>query len=163
MMIPFILPAVTAIETEILKEKSAVQNFPKVIAFPFSENYKRLVTQIKTTEISSETILYNSVDAVNENKEFNLPEYWCFAGNGQGDRWFLDRDQKVFFYDHDDDGKLKPMHIDFEEWLQMAFIIRQLDGCFDQYDHIPEPVRQEFYKALNTIHPTLSDLYPFTL
>lgn len=162
-MIPFILPAPTAIENEILKEKSAVQNFPKVIDFPFSENYKRLVTQIKTTEISSETILYNSVDAVNENKEFNLPEYWCFAGNGQGDRWFLDRDQKVFFYDHDDDGKLKPMHIDFEEWLQMAFIIGQLDDCFDQYDHIPELVRQEFYKTLNTIHPTLSDVYPFTL
>lgn len=162
-MIPFILPALTAIENEILKEKSAVQNFPKVIAFHFSENYKRLVTQIKTTEISSETILYNSVEAVNENKEFNLPEYWCFAGNGQGDRWFLDRDQKVFFYDHDDEGKLKPMHINFEEWLQMAFIISQLDDCFDQYDHITESVRQEFYKALNTIHPALSDVYPFTL
>ncbi|WP_120230757.1 hypothetical protein [Chryseobacterium sp. AG363] len=163
MMIPFILPTLTAIENEILKEKSAVQNFPKVIDFPFSENYKTLVTQIKTSEISSETILYNSVDAVNENKEFNLPEYWCFAGNGQGDRWFLDRDQKVFFYDYDDEGKLKPMHINFEEWLQMTFIIHQLDDCFDQYDHITEPVRQEFYKALNTIHPTLSDMYPFTL
>ncbi len=56
-MIPFILPTLTAIENEILKEKSAVQNFPKVIDFPFSENYKTLVTQIKTTEISSETIL----------------------------------------------------------------------------------------------------------
>lgn len=39
-MIPFILPALTAIETEILTEKSAVQNFPKVIAFPFSETIK---------------------------------------------------------------------------------------------------------------------------
>ncbi|MEF9478914.1 hypothetical protein OWR28_15395 [Chryseobacterium sp. 1B4] len=74
----------------------------------------------------------------------------------------MNTDHQVFFYDHDDDGKLKPMHINFEEWLQMAFIIRQLDHCFEKYDHIPEPVRQEFYKALNTIHPALSDVYPFT-
>lgn len=162
MIISFILPALTEIKTEILKEKGTVQNFPKAIVFPFSESYKTLVTRIKTTEISSETILYNSMDAVNENKEFNLPDYWCFAGNGQGDRWFMDRDQQIFFYDHDDDEKLMPMPINFEEWLQMAFIIRQLDDCFDEYDHIPEPVRQEFYKVLNTIHPQLSEVYPFT-
>jgi hypothetical protein len=160
MMIPFILPALTEIETEILKEKSSVQNFPKTVVFPFSERYKTLVTQIKTMEISSETILYNSVDSVNENRESHLPDYWCFAANGQGDRWFMDRDQQIFFYDHDEE-KLKPMPINFEEWLQMAFIIRQLDDCLDEYDHIPEPVRQEFDKALNTVHPQLSEVYPF--
>jgi len=158
----FTLLSLDAIESEILQEKRTVQNFSKTIPFPFSDSYKTLVTQIKTTEISSETILYNSVEAVNENKEFDLPDYWCFAGNGQGDRWFLNTDDQVFFYNHDYDEKLEPMNINFEEWLQMAFVIRQLDMYFDEYDNIPEPVRQEFYKTLNRLHPTLSDIYPFT-
>ena len=158
----FTLLSLDAIESEILQEKRTVQNFSKTIVFPFSDSYKTLVTQIKTTEISSETILYNSVEAVNENKEFDLPDYWCFAGNGQGDRWFLNTDDQVFFYNHDYDEKLEPMNINFEEWLQMAYVIHQLDMYFDEYDNIPEPVRQEFYKTLNRLHPTLSDIYPFT-
>ncbi|SMO36131.1 hypothetical protein SAMN06265171_101295 [Chryseobacterium rhizoplanae] len=158
----FTLLSLDAIESEILQEKRTVQNFSKTIPFPFSDSYKTLVTQIKTTEISSETILYNSVEAVNENKEFDLPDYWCFAGNGQGDRWFLNTDDQVFFYNHDYDEKLEPMNINFEEWLQMAYVIHQLDMYFDEYDNIPEPVRQEFYKTLNRLHPTLSDIYPFT-
>lgn len=158
----FTLLSLDAIESEILQEKRTVQNFSETLVFPFSDSYQTLVTQIKTTEISSETILYNSVEAVNENKEFDLPDYWCFAGNGQGDRWFLNTDDQVFFYNHDYDEKLEPMNINFEEWLQMAYVIHQLDMYFDEYDNIPEPVRQEFYKTLNRLHPTLSDIYPFT-
>ncbi|WP_426478196.1 hypothetical protein ACP3T3_01620 [Chryseobacterium sp. CBSDS_008] len=158
-MSPFILLSPAEIESGLMQEKRTLQNFPKTVTFPFSERYKTLVTQIKTTEISSEAILYNAVEAFNENKEFDLQEYWCFAGNGQGDRWFLNKDQCIFFYDHDYDKKLKSMDINFEEWLQMAFVIRQLDA----YDKIPESVKQEFYKALNTIHPKLNTSYPFTL
>lgn len=161
-MISFIILTLAEIESEILKVKSPLQNFSKTISFPFSERYRNLVTQISTAEISSETILYNSVEAVNENKEFDLTDYWCFAGNGQGDRWFLNTDDQVFFYNHDYDEKIEPMNINFEKWLQMAFIIRQLDVYFDEYDNIPEPVQQEFYKTLDILHPTLSDIYPFT-
>ncbi|MDR6466107.1 hypothetical protein [Chryseobacterium sediminis] len=161
-MISFAILTLAEIESEILKVKSPLQNFSKTISFPFSERYRNWVTQIPTAEISSETILYNSVEAVNENKEFDLTDYWCFAGNGQGDRWFLNTDDQVFFYNHDYDEKLEPMNINFEEWLQMAFVIRQLDMYFDEYDSIPEPVQQEFYKTLNRLHPTLSDIYPFT-
>lgn len=160
-MISFVILTLVEIESEILKVKSPLQNFSKTILFPFSERYRNWVTQIPTSEISSETILYNSVEAVNENKEFEFTDYWCFAGNGQGDRWFLNTDDQVFFYNHDYDEKLEPMNINFEEWLQMAFVIRQLDVYFDEYDNIPEPVQQEFYKTLNRLHPTLSDVYPF--
>ncbi|MFS4428772.1 hypothetical protein [Chryseobacterium sp. S90] len=161
-MISFVILTLVEIESEILKVKSPLQNFSKTILFPFSERYRNWVTQIPTAEISSETILYNSVEAVNENKEFELTDYWCFAGNGQGDRWFLNINDQVFFYNHDYDEKTEPMNINFEEWLQMAFVIRQLDVYFDEYDNIPEPVQQEFYKTLNRLHPTLSDVYPFT-
>lgn len=160
-MISFRILSIEAIELEFLKEKGTLQNFPKTVDFAFPERYKKLVTLIKTTEISSETILYNTVEAVNENKDFSLKDYWCFAGNGQGDRWFLDRNGSVFFYDHDYDEKVEPMNISFEQWLQMAYVIQQLDQYFDEYDDIPAPARQSFYETLNAIHPELDENYPF--
>lgn len=65
-----------------LKAKTAVQNFSKAIDFPFPENYKNIVTRIKTIEISADCILYNSDEAVNETNEFESDDYWCFAGTG---------------------------------------------------------------------------------
>jgi len=162
-MISFKTASIEAIEAEILKAKKNVQNFPKTVSFPFSEQYKKLITSIKTIEISSETILYNSIEAVNENQEFKTPDYWCFAGNGQGDRWFLDTQGNVLFYDHDYDEKLQPMQISFGQWLQMAFLIRQLDEYFDKYDKITDSIKQSFCDALNSIEPTLSQNYPFTI
>lgn len=55
------------------------------------------------------------------------------------------------------------MDIHFDQWLQMAFIIHQLDRYFDELDEIPEPVQQDFYAALNGIHPGLSENYPFRI
>lgn len=54
------------IESDLLETKIPIQNFPKIIDFPIPESYRKLVTQIKTTELSSECILYNSVEAINE-------------------------------------------------------------------------------------------------
>lgn len=162
-MISFKIASIEAIEAEILKAKKNIQNFPKTVSFPFSEQYKKLITSIKTIEISSETILYNSIEAGNENKEFKTPDYWCFAGNGQGDRWFLDTQGNVLFYDHDYDEKLQPMQISFGQWLQMAFLIRQLNEYFDKYDKITDSIKQSFCDALNSIEPTLSQNYPFTI
>lgn len=162
-MISFKIPSIEEIEAEVLKEKENLQNFPKTIDFPFSEGYIKLVTAIKSTEIASEAVLYNAAEAVNENKEFILPDYWCFAGNGQGDRWFLNKNNKVFFYDHDYDEKPEAMNISFEQWLQMASVIRQLDLYLDEHDDISEPLRQKFYEALHTIHPGLNEIYPFTV
>ncbi len=161
-MLSFKILTIKEMETEILKEKQAMQNFPKTTDFPFSELYRKLATQIKTMEIASEAILYNSVDAVNENKEFVLKEYWCFAGNGQGDQWFLDKNGNIFFYDHDYDESLEPMNINFEQWLQMAFVIKQLDNYFDGHDDISESVKQKFYETMDLIQPGLSEKYPFT-
>ncbi|MCL8537696.1 SMI1/KNR4 family protein [Chryseobacterium gallinarum] len=161
-MNPFKIMSIEAIETEILKEKRILQNFPKTVDFPFPDRYKSLVTSIKTSEIASEAILYSSVEAVNENKSLQMPDYWCFAGNGQGDRWFFDPDGNVLFYDHDDE-KLQPMNINFGQWLQMAFIIQQLDEYSDEYDDIPETVKQHFYETLHILDPALSENYPFTV
>ncbi|MCQ9640948.1 SMI1/KNR4 family protein [Chryseobacterium sp. WG14] len=162
-MMKFKILTIEEIEAEMLKWENDLQNFPKAVAFSFPEYYQNLVTSIKTTEVSSETILYNAVEAVNENKEFELNDYWCFAGNGQGDRWFLDTQDEVFFYDHDYDEKIEPMYISFQQWLQMAFIIQQLDMYFEEHEHIPKSVKLGFYQALNTIHPKLGEHYLFSV
>lgn len=159
-MISFKIYSIEEIEAVVLKEKGNFQNFPKIVDFPFPVRYKKLVTSLRTTEIASEAVLYNAAEAVNENKEFALPDYWCFAGNGQGDRWFLDQNGSVFFYNHDDE-KLEPMHISFEQWMQVAFVIRQLDLYFDEHDDISEPVRQKFFETLEVIHSGLGETYPF--
>lgn len=162
-MISFTILSLEEIEAEVLQKKGNMQNFPKTIDFPFPGRYKKLATLIKTTEMASEAILYNAVEAVNENKEFVLPDYWCFAGNGQGDRWFFDKNGTVFFYNHDYDEKPEPMNISFEQWLQMTSMIRQLDLYFDGHDDISTPVRQKFYEALDAIHAGLSEIYPFSV
>lgn len=161
-MILFKILPIEAIEKQVLKDQSREQNFPATVDFPFPGRYKKLVTSIKTIELASEAILYNSVEAVNENKESEMPDYWCFAGNGQGDRWFLGQHDEVFFYDHDDE-KLHSLHISFEQWLQLTFVIQKLDQYFDEYDKIPEAIQQSFYDTLNTIHPALGENYPFTV
>lgn len=160
-MTMFIVPETSEAEADILKEKRNPQNFPKNIAFPFPEQYKNLVMPIRTIEISSETILYNTVEAVSENKESEWKNYWCFAGNGQGDRWLLNKENLVFFYDHDAPDDLQPMKISFGQWLQMAYIIRQLDNYYDEYEIIQEPIQHGFYKALNSISAGLGERYPF--
>ncbi|MDR6923706.1 MULTISPECIES: hypothetical protein [Chryseobacterium] len=162
-MTMFTIPEVSEAEADILKEKRNPQNFPKTITFPFSEQYKNLVTPIRTIEIASETILYNAVEAVSENKESEWKDYWCFAGNGQGDRWFLNKENSIFFYDHDASDELLPMEINFGQWLQMAYIIHQLDDCYDEYEIIPQLIKETFYKTLNNIGPGLGERYPFTV
>lgn len=163
MMTLFKIQSAEEVETEILKQKGNLQNFPKTVDFPFPERYKNLATAIKTMEISSETILYNSVEAVNNNKEFVLKDFWCFAGNGQGDRWLMDKSGLVFFYDHDYDERLEPMGISFEQWLQMSALIQQLDLYFDELGKVTDKVRHYFYEALDAIHPALSESYPFRI
>lgn len=104
-----IRPTDEIIET-LLSKRQTTRNFPKSLHFPFDRLYIDLVTQIKTTEISSECILFDSVQSVNETKEFSDPDYWAdnyikedigkfwvFGQNGQGDLWLFDFENKIYF------------------------------------------------------------------
>lgn len=73
---------------ELISNNPCKQNFNTEITFPFTWGYLKVVTQITTTVLAADCILYGAVEATNENKEFGLINYWCFAGSGQGDRWF---------------------------------------------------------------------------
>lgn len=150
------------IENVLLTIKSSVQNFPTTLDFSLPENYKNIVTRIKTIEISADCILYNSVEAVNESNEFESDDYWCFAGTGQGDRWLFDKAGMVFYYDHDYDEGFNAMEITFEQWLQMADLSKQLD-VYIENEAITATIRNEFHNLLNEIHINLSEKYPFLI
>ncbi|SKB60244.1 hypothetical protein SAMN05660841_01417 [Sphingobacterium nematocida] len=159
----FFIKEDNAIDNEITHQKVSVQNFPKSIDFPFSDRYRKIVTQIKTIELSGDSILYNSVEAINESKQFSNVDYWCFAGTGSGDRWLFDKEGMVFHYDHDYDEDFYAMEITFAQWLQMAFLLRQLDVYIDVNEKLPKTVIKAFTDSLNKIHPQLSENYPYLI
>ncbi|WP_164108382.1 MULTISPECIES: hypothetical protein [Sphingobacterium] len=64
----FVIKKDITIDKEITIQEFSVQNFPKSVDFPFPERHRSMVTQIKTIEISGDSILYSSVEAVNESK-----------------------------------------------------------------------------------------------
>lgn len=56
------------IDTETIKSRfltrdnKSTRNFPRKIEFEFPEDYKMLVTNVKTIEMSAECILFDSVE-----------------------------------------------------------------------------------------------------
>lgn len=150
------------IENELLTKKTTVQNFSKSIHFPFPKNYKYIITHIKTTEISVDCIIYNSVEAANETKEFVDTTFWCFAGDGQGNRWLFDEAGQVFYYNHEYDEGFETLEISFEQWLQMANLAQQMDAYL-ALETVPKSVKNEFKTILNEIHPNLSKNFPYLI
>ena len=156
-----------------------IQNFPKSIDFPFSALYKKVITTIKTIEISSECILYNSVEANNATKEFSdksywkenittneIKEYWFIGNNAQGDLWVMDKINKVYFYDHDLEEMAKEnfidFNIDFGQWLQFAYLNKELDQIIDGGKY-KKNITEEYKKGLMKISKELLENYPFEI
>lgn len=147
----------------VLQDQTAGVSFPTTVSFPFPSTYLLFAKRKETTSISSETILFNTVEALSENKASDFSMHWIFARNGQGDRWLFDELGQVFFGDHDQQPMaLTPMHLDFEQWLQLAFCVQQLDDWLEA-DYDPERVALPFHEILNCIHPLLAENYPFEI
>ncbi|MDR0434122.1 MAG: SMI1/KNR4 family protein [Gracilibacteraceae bacterium] len=176
----FRIKSIEEIKKELFGANAQVMNFPKAINFPFDELYKEIVTKIKTTEISSECILYNSVYSANMTKAYADEDYWSkntvnaaedavrnywFIGqNGQGDYWIMDINGKIYFYDHDNEEidveKIINLNIDFGKWLQYAYLNKELDEIYfgNKYN---ETIGEEYKKKLKEISKELFENYPF--
>jgi len=151
------------IRSILLADQQTKHPFPKAVDFPFPSFYETVVTSIKTVTLSTETILFNASEATHENKSTDFSTYWIFAANGQGDRWLMDKEGQIFFGDHDQDPmRLDPMQLDFQQWLQLAFTVQQLDDWLDAA-YTPEQLLLPFTAALNQIHPQLAENYPFEI
>ena len=168
------------LKTDLLLNRQTVRNFTKSIDFPFDKIYLDIVTQIKTTEISSECVLFNSVQSINETSEFSNPDYWMencqtkdieafwfFAQNGQGDHWLFDAQNKVYFYDHNQgylcQENFTDLDLNFEKWLQFADLNKQFDMIYDTEGEINESHKTEYRVKLREISSVLFDKYPFII
>ena len=165
---------------DLFSSRQSIRNFPKTVIFPFDKLYSDLTTQIRTTEISSECILFDSVEAFNETKELSDTDYWAenytkdeiakfwiFGQNGQGDRWLFDNECKVYFYDHNKEQMCKSnfieLNLDFEKWLQFADLNKQLDYIYDKENEINEKRKAEYKEKLNELSSLLLTNYPFDI
>lgn len=174
-----ILKTVNDIKNDLLSNKQSIRNFPKSVSFPFDELYREIVSQIKTVDISSECVLFDSVEAYNETKEFVNQDYWSenakeviekfwfFAQNGQGDFWLFDNENKVYFYDHNQE-EMSPenftdLGLNFEKWLQFAYLNKQLDEIYETEDEISEEIKIEYKERLQDISSLLLSNHPFEI
>lgn len=168
------------IKTELLCDRQPVRNFPKAIDFPFDEFYFEITTQIRTIGISSECILFDSVEVVNATKIFSETDYWkenytkdeiakfwIFGQNGQGDLWLFDIVNKIYFYDHNKEEmcieNFLELDLNFEKWLQLADLNKQLDDIYDTENEINEELRADYKEKLKELSSILFEKYPFVI
>ncbi|WP_133943708.1 SMI1/KNR4 family protein [Epilithonimonas xixisoli] len=168
------------IKKNLLSNIQPIRNFPKAIDFPFDKLYVEITTQIRTTEISSECILFDSVEAVNQTKEFSDKEYWkenytqdeiakfcIFGQNGQGDLWLFDIENKIYFYDHDKEEMCREnfieLDLNFEKWLVFADLNKQLDEIYGKENEINEKQKAEYKENLAELSSVLLSKYPFNI
>lgn len=161
------------------KDNNPKRNFPKKIEFEFPEDYRMLVTNIKTVEISSECILFDSVESVNSTKEFsdldywnkdfnveNIKKYWFFGANGQGDLWIMHRENRIYFYDHNEgeisEKNLIDLNINFEEWLKFSFLNKKLEKI-DLNGNLTQEIKEIYKSKLKELSNELSEKYPFEI
>src|SRR5690606_35843530 len=92
-----------------------------------------------------------------------IENFWFFGKNGQGDLWLLDLNNIVYFYDHNQEkfslANFLNLNINFEQWLQLAFLEKQLDDITE----INIETKLEFKNLLGTINKNLAKNYPFDL
>jgi hypothetical protein len=162
----FTLKSIENIKNEIIRGNIQTRNFPKSITFPLDELYKEIVTKIKTTEISSECILYDSIESNNITNELSDKNYWVIGQNGQGDYWIMDINHKIYYYNHDIEEIIKENFVDlnitFGKWLQFAFLDKELDKIYDENKY-NKNVGKEYMEKLKEISLELNKNYPFEI
>lgn len=74
----------------------------------------------------------------------------------------LNEKGKVFFFDHDQESNMQPVHITFEKWITMASIYAQVEQYIEEGEDITG-VLVAFNQAFDNIQPSLSECYPYEI
>lgn len=153
------------------KRKSPIKRLDKLP--PLDKPYQSFLSTYEGMEITPDLIIFGYEEALGENRylESDYPDIskklWIIGSTGQGDNWLIDReDGRVLFYDHNQ-GEYSGMeqfvrlHISFMEFLQMAFLYRDLEEALDEKESLDQAEMENFRKAVNEIHAALFKTYPF--
>jgi hypothetical protein len=95
-----------------------------------------------------------------------IKKYWFIGQNGQGDYWIMDINNKIYFYDHnlEEIGKHNfiDLNIDFGQWLQFAYLNKELDKIYDENKY-NKTIGKEYFKKLKELSKELMENYPFEI
>jgi hypothetical protein len=163
-------------KNEILEKLDSRENEITVFAkLPLLNSfYLSFLAKYEGVEITADIAVFSYEEALKENNylETNYPGIslvlWIFGRTGQGDEWFISKENgTVSFYDHNrgaysDLGHFVDFNISFLEFLQLAFLYRDLENLLDeQDDKIYEQDGADFKEKINSIKSNLFELYPY--
>jgi hypothetical protein len=123
-------------------------------------------------EIAGDFMLLNLAQLLRETAGRDHPlialgtAWWVFATSGTGDAWLLrrtERGSQVAFLDHDRGTDALPaeMGIDFDQWLQLADLMAQVE-LTDHGGSEPANV-DEITREMNRLSEGLPQRYPYSL
>lgn len=162
-------------EKEILKELDENIRPKKITNVElFNDFYSYFLSTYTDVEITPDINIFSYENAIKENKyiEENYPDVadvlFIIGTTGQGDSWFINKKNgNILFYDHNQGeysghDSFIDLNISFMEFLQMAFLYRDLEKLLDnQDDEIEDQQINNFKETLNSIKSDLYQLYPF--
>jgi hypothetical protein len=133
--------------------------------------YWNFVSFFGKFEINPDSILLDYDQAILENlyiqRNFSAisDDYWLFGRTGQGDEWFIEKkDKKVFFYNHEignyETAGFLNMQIDFAQFLQLSFLIKELEEISEQ-GKLSDAHKRAFISSMDTIQESLFTNYPY--
>jgi len=136
--------------------------------------YINFISHYKAIQVNPDIDLFNYERCIKENdyiKEnyLNVYENYLIIGrSGQGDEWFINRNTlKIFFYDHNkgeytEEG-FSNMNITFEKFLQLAFLMRELEEKLDEDESLEDDIsfQNTFKELVNSISNNLYKNYPY--
>ncbi|MEJ2880559.1 hypothetical protein [Pedobacter sp. GR22-6] len=163
----------TEILNQIPKRNAPLKNLRKLPEL--DPAYLNFLAMHEGLEITPDLKLSSYEAALTENRVLALQSpkiagtLWLIGRTGQGDEWFIDKNNgHILFFDHEQGeyanlSQFKDLGISFMEFLQMGFLYQELEILMDENDdQLNKAYIEAFQAAINSIHPELADLYPFS-
>ena len=119
------------------------------------------------------------MESVNVTKEFSnlsywnkdiknekINDYWFIGANGQGDFWLMDNKNKILFFDHNNEEiseeNLIDLNINFEKWLQFAFLNKELQEI-NLNNNLTLEIKENYKLKLKELSSKFAKHYPFEI
>ena len=160
------IKSIEEIMAEFHKEMAQITDISVSINFPFSENYKEIVTKIKTVSISTKCKLYSFAEAKEITEKYSgtnntIKDFW-FIGKRGFDYWVMDKKGKIHFWEIPED-KTIDVNINFLQWLQFAYLDKENDIVEKQLESIDEAayLQGEYIEYIAKINEISKELKEF--